>query len=95
MTKQDSFNQEIEIEHYTGLKLFSIWCGLVLLALSFWAVILLCLFSLKDFIEYLINGEASASGCGFFNKSSGLSGFAKKTKGGLGIIFVKKEKTNV
>ena len=43
----------------------------------------------------LINGEASASGCGFFNKSSGLSGFAKKTKGGLGIIFVKKEKTNV
>ena len=42
----------------------------------------------------LINGEASASGCGFFNESLGLSGFAKKTKGGLGTIFVRKEKTN-
>ena len=39
----------------------------------------------------LINGEASASGCGFFNESLGLSGFAKKTKGGLGTIFVRKE----
>ena len=42
----------------------------------------------------LIKGESSASGCGFFNESSGLSGFAKKTKGGLGTIFVRKEKTN-
>lgn len=48
-------NQGIEEEHYTGLKLFSVWCGLVLLALSFWAVILLGLFSIKDFVEYLIN----------------------------------------
>ena len=56
MTNQsDSFNQEIEVEKYTGLKLFSIWGGLVLLALSFWVVIILGLFSLKDFIEYLIN----------------------------------------
>ena len=42
----------------------------------------------------LIKGESSASGCGFFNDKSGLSGFAKKTKGGLGTIFVRKEKTN-
>lgn len=55
MTKQESFDQEIEVEKYTGLKLFSIWCGLVLIALSFWAVIILGLFSLKDFVEYLIN----------------------------------------
>lgn len=55
MTNQtESFNQEINTEHYTGIKLFSIWCGAVLLALSFWAVILLGLFSLKDFVEYLI-----------------------------------------
>ena len=53
--QQDSFNQEIEVEKYTGLKLFSIWCGLVLLALSFWSVILLGMFNLKDFVEYLIN----------------------------------------
>lgn len=53
--QQDSFNQEIEVEKYTGLKLFSIWCGLVLLALSFWAVILLSLFNIKDFVEYIIN----------------------------------------
>ena len=39
----------------------------------------------------LINGGASASGCGFFNEKLGLSGFAKKTKGGLGTIFVRKE----
>ena len=52
--QQDSFDQEIEIEHYTGLKLFSIWCGAVGLALCFWFVILLCLFSLKDSVEYLI-----------------------------------------
>ena len=39
----------------------------------------------------LIEGTASASGCGFFNETRGLSGFAKKTKGGLGTIFVKKE----
>ena len=55
MIKQDSFDQEIDTEHYTGIKLFSIWCGLILLALSFWAVILLGLFSIKDFVEYLIN----------------------------------------
>ena len=55
MTKQDSFDQEIDAEHYTGLKLFYIWCGLVLLALSFWGVIILGLFSIKDFVEYLIN----------------------------------------
>ena len=56
MTNQsESFEQEIEVEKYTGFKLFSIWCGLVLLALSFWAVIILGLFSLKDFVEYLIN----------------------------------------
>ena len=53
--QQDSFNQEMEVEKYTGLKLFSIWCGLVLLALSFWAVILLGLFSIKHFVEYVIN----------------------------------------
>ena len=53
--QQDSFNQEIEVEKYTGLKLFSIWCGLVLLALSFWAVIFSGLFSIKYFVEYLIN----------------------------------------
>ena len=56
MTNQsESFDQEIEVEKYTGLKLFSIWCGAVLLALSFWAVIILVLFSLKDFVEYLSN----------------------------------------
>ena len=56
MTNQsDSFNQEIEVEKYTGIKLFSIWRGLVLLALSFWTVILLGLFNLKDFVEYIIN----------------------------------------
>ena len=56
MTNQsDSFNQEIEVEKYTGIKLFSIWRGLVLLALSIWVVLLLGLFSLKDFVEYLIN----------------------------------------
>ena len=55
MKNQESFDQEIEKEHYTGIKLFSIWCGLVLLALSFWFVIILGLFSLKDFVEYLIN----------------------------------------
>ena len=56
MTNQsESFEQEIEVEMYTGFKLFSIWCGLVLLALSFWGVILLGLFSLKDFVEYIIN----------------------------------------
>ena len=56
MTNQsDSFNQEIEVEKYTGLKLFSIWCGLALLALSFGTVIILGLFSIKDFVEYLIN----------------------------------------
>ena len=55
MTNQsESFDQEIDTEHYTGLKLFSIWCGLVLLALSFWAVIILGLFSLKDFVEYIV-----------------------------------------
>ena len=54
MTKEESFEQEIEVEKYAGIKLFSIWCGLVLLALSFWAVIILGLFSLKDFVEYLI-----------------------------------------
>lgn len=48
-------NQGTEEEHYTGLKLFSIGCGAVLLALGFWAVVLLGLFSLKDFVEYLIN----------------------------------------
>ena len=53
--QQESFDQEIEVEKYTGLKLFSIWCGLVLLALSIWAVIILGLFSLKDFVEYIIN----------------------------------------
>ena len=52
--QQDSFNQEIEVEKYTGLKLFSIWCGLVLLALSFWGVIISGLFSLKDFVEYIV-----------------------------------------
>ena len=56
MTNQsESFEQEIEVEKYTGIKLFSIWCGAVLLALSFWAVIILVLFSLKDFVEYLSN----------------------------------------
>ena len=56
MTNQsESFEQEIEVEKYTGFKLFSIWCGLVLLALSFCGVIILGLFSLKDFVEYLIN----------------------------------------
>ena len=55
MTKQESFDQEIEVEMYSGIKLFSIWCGLILLALSFWAVIILVLFSLKDFVEYLSN----------------------------------------
>ena len=56
MTNQsESFEQEIEVEKYTGFKLFSIWGGLVLLALSFWAVIILGMFSLKDFVEYLIN----------------------------------------
>ena len=56
MTNQsDSFNQEIEVEKYTGIKLFSIWRCLVLLALSIWVVLLLGLFSLKDFVEYLIN----------------------------------------
>ena len=56
MTNQlESFEQEIEVEKYTGIKLFSIWCGLILLALSFWAVIILVLFSLKDFVEYLSN----------------------------------------
>ena len=39
----------------------------------------------------LIEGYANASGCGFFNEKSGLSGFAKKAKGGLGTIFVRKE----
>ena len=53
--QQDSFNQEIEVEKYTGLKLFSIWPGLLILALSFWGVIILGLFSLKDFVGYLIN----------------------------------------
>ena len=48
-------NQGTEEDHYTGLKLFSIWCGAVLLALSFWAVIILVLFSLKDFVEYIIS----------------------------------------
>ena len=56
MTNQsESFDQEIEVEIYSGIKLFSIWCGAVLLALSFWAVIILVLFSLKDFVEYLSN----------------------------------------
>ena len=56
MTNQsESFEQETEVEMYTGLKLFSIWCGSVLLALSFWTVIILGLFSLKDFVEYIIN----------------------------------------
>ena len=55
INQSESFDQEIDTEHYTGIKLFSIWCGLVLLALSFWAVIILGLFSLKDFVEYLIN----------------------------------------
>lgn len=55
INQSESFDQEIDTEHYTGIKLFSIWCGLILLALSFWAVIILGLFSLKDFVEYLIN----------------------------------------
>ena len=55
MTKEESFEQEIEVEKYAGIKLFSIWCGLVLLALSFWGVIISGLFSLKDFVEYIIN----------------------------------------
>ena len=55
MRNQDSFDQDVELEHYTGIKLFSVWCGLFLLALSFWAVILLSLFNLKDFVEYLIS----------------------------------------
>ena len=42
----------------------------------------------------LIEGYAHASGCGFFNEKLGLSGFVRKTKGGLGTIFVRKEKTN-
>ena len=52
--QQDSFNQEIEVEKYTGLKLFSIWSCLLMIALSFWTVILLGLFSLKDFVEYIV-----------------------------------------
>ena len=44
-----------QTEHYTGIKLFSIWCGAVLLALGFWFVVILGLFSLKDFVEYLIS----------------------------------------
>ena len=55
MTNQsDSFNQEIEVEKYTGIKLFSIWRGLVLLTLSFCGVIISGLFSLKDFVEYIV-----------------------------------------
>ena len=52
--QEDSFDQEIDAEHYTGLKLFSIWSGLLILALSFWGVIILGLFSLKDFVEYIV-----------------------------------------
>ena len=47
-------NQEITEEHHTGIKLFSIWCGAVGFALGCWFVIILGLFSLKDFVEYLI-----------------------------------------
>ena len=55
MTNQsESFEQEIEVEKYTGFKLFSIWFGLFLLAFSFWGVVLLGLFSLKDFVEYIV-----------------------------------------
>ena len=55
MTNQsESFDQEIDTEHYTGIKLFSLWCGAVLLALGFWFVVILGLFSLKGFAEYLI-----------------------------------------
>ena len=56
MTNQeDSFDQEIEIEYYSGLTIFFIGLMAVLIALSFWFVIILGLFSLKDFVEYLIN----------------------------------------
>ena len=56
MTNQsESFEQEIEVEKYTGFKLFSIWLSMLILALSFWCVILLGLFELKDFVEYVIN----------------------------------------
>ena len=54
-------------------------------------------FSVSIYHQYnqdLSNGEASASGCGFFNETKGFSGFAKKTKGGLGTIFVRKEDIN-
>ena len=55
MTNQsESFDQEIDTEHYTGIKLFSTWGGVVLLALGFWYVVILGLFSLKGFAEYLI-----------------------------------------
>ena len=56
MTNQEITEEHCNpTEHYTGLKLFSIGCGAVLLALGFWAVVLLGLFSIKDFVEYLIN----------------------------------------
>ena len=47
-------NQNQDDYHYRGFKLFSIWCGAVEFALGCWFVIILGLFSLKDFVEYLI-----------------------------------------
>ena len=52
--QSESFEQEIEVEMYTGFKVFTIWLSMLMLALSFWGVILLGLFSLKDFVEYIV-----------------------------------------
>ncbi|UNY40493.1 hypothetical protein KLEP7_gp67 [Pseudaeromonas phage vB_PpeM_ KLEP7] len=56
MTNQEeSFDQEIEIEPYSGITIFFIGVVAVIISLGFWFVIILGLFSIKDFVEYLIN----------------------------------------
>lgn len=44
-----------------------------------------------QFNEDLVNGNCSASGCGFFNSKKKMSAFAKKTPGGLASIMVSVE----
>lgn len=55
MTKEYSSSQEIEIEYYSDLTIFFIGVVAVIISLGFWFVIILGLFSLKDFVEYIIN----------------------------------------
>lgn len=55
MSYQEYFDQEIELDPYSNITILFIGCIAIIVSLAAWIVILLGLFSLKDFVEYLIN----------------------------------------